>query len=124
MKITQVKIHLVREDKLKAYASIVFDDCFIVNDLKVIKGKNGYFISMPSKKRKNGTYKDIAHPLNTETRRWIEETILREYGKISGEEVERTARTKESGEVKKGESKSKDSLDAVEEKLNDSFWSV
>ncbi len=79
MNITQVKVFPVSEEKLKAYVSIVFDDCFLVSDLKVIQGPNGLFISMPSKRKKNGEFKDIAHPLNRETRERMERRILEEY---------------------------------------------
>ena len=79
MQITEVRVFPVDEEKLKAYASIVLDACFIVNDLKVIEGKRGLFISMPSRRRKRGGYRDVAHPLNNETRRMIEEHVLAEY---------------------------------------------
>jgi stage V sporulation protein G len=81
MDITQVKVFPVEEEKLKAYVSIVLDDCFLVSDLKVIHGPNGLFISMPSKRKKNGEFKDIAHPLNRETREMMERRILEEYGR-------------------------------------------
>jgi len=81
MKITDVKVFPVDEDKLKAYATITFDNCFIVRDLKVISGNKGYFIAMPSKKRKDGTFRDVAHPLNSETRKMIEEAVLEVYEK-------------------------------------------
>jgi stage V sporulation protein G len=80
--ITQVKVFPVAEEKLKAYVSIVLDDCFLVSDLKVIQGPNGLFISMPSKRKKNGEFKDIAHPLNRETRELMERRILDEYEKV------------------------------------------
>ena len=79
MNITQVKIFPVDEEKLKAFVSIVFDHCFMVNDIKVIQGKDGLFLSMPSRRKKSGEFKDVAHPLNNETRRQIEETVLSEY---------------------------------------------
>ncbi len=79
MKITDVKVFPVDEDKLKAYATITFDNCFIVRDLKVISGNKGYFIAMPSKKRKDGTFRDVAHPLNSETRQMIEDAVLEVY---------------------------------------------
>ena len=82
MNITQVKVFPVSEEKLKAYVSIVLDDCFLVSDLKVIQGPNGLFISMPSKRKKNGEFKDIAHPLNRETRERMERRILEEYDKV------------------------------------------
>lgn len=82
MTITQVKVFPVAEEKLKAYVSIVIDECFLVSDLKVIQGPNGLFISMPSKRKKNGEFKDIAHPLNRETRELMERRILAEYEKV------------------------------------------
>src|SRR5204862_4884421 len=82
MEITQVKVFPVEEEKLKAYVSIVLDDCFLVSDLKVIHGPNGIFISMPSKRKKNGEFKDIAHPLNRETRERMEKRILEEYDRV------------------------------------------
>jgi stage V sporulation protein G len=85
MEITQVRVFPVDEDKLKAFASIIFDDCFVVSDIKIIHGNNGMFISMPSKKRRNGTFRDIAHPLNNETRRRIEEKILSRYEEMMRE---------------------------------------
>ena len=82
MEITQVKVFPVEEEKLKAYVSIVLDDCFLVSDLKVIQGPNGLFISMPSKRKKNGEFKDVAHPLNRETRERMEKRILEEYERV------------------------------------------
>jgi stage V sporulation protein G len=79
MEITEVRVFPVNEEKLKAYATITFDRCFVVRDLKVIQGNNGLFVAMPSKKRKDGTFKDTAHPLNTETREKIESAVLAEY---------------------------------------------
>lgn len=80
MKITDVRIKLFeREDKLKAVASITIDECFVVHDIKVIDGKEGLFISMPSKKNPDGKHKDIAHPIKQETRAEIESLILEAY---------------------------------------------
>lgn len=79
MEITQIRVFPVDEEKLKAFVSIVFDDCFVISDIKIIQGNSGLFVSMPSKKRKNGTFRDIAHPLNNETRRRFEEQIIGEY---------------------------------------------
>lgn len=81
MEITEVRISLRNDEKLKAFATVTFDDCFIVRDLKVINGNNGLFIAMPSRKRRDGTFKDIAHPLNNETRKKIERRVLEEYQK-------------------------------------------
>ena len=79
MEITEVRIFPVNEEKLKAYVTITFDNCFVVRDLKVINGNTGLFIAMPAKRRKDGTFKDIAHPLNAETREMMEQRILVEY---------------------------------------------
>ena len=88
MNITQVKVFPVSEEKLKAYVSIVLDECFLVSDLKVIQGPNGLFISMPSKRKKNGEFKDVAHPLNRETRERMEKRILEEYERVKVESAE------------------------------------
>jgi stage V sporulation protein G len=79
MDITEVKVFPVDEEKLKAYVTITFDDSFIIRDLKIIRGKTGMFVAMPSKKTRDGTFKDIAHPLNSETRQSIEQVILDAY---------------------------------------------
>jgi len=79
MNITDVKIFLRPSDQLKAFANIVFDDAFIIKNIKIIEGKNGLFVAMPSQKGKNGEYRDIAHPLNTETRNEIEKLVLDAY---------------------------------------------
>ncbi len=82
MNITQVKVFPVREDKLKAFVSVVFDHSFMVNDIKVIQGKDGLFLSMPSRRKRNGEFKDVAHPLNNETRRTLEERVLAQYRQV------------------------------------------
>jgi stage V sporulation protein G len=79
MEITEIKVFPVNEDRLKAYVTITLDACFIVRDLKIINGNNGYFVAMPSKKRKDGTFRDIAHPLNTECRETMENAIMDAY---------------------------------------------
>ncbi len=79
MEITDVRIFPVNQDKLRAFVSIVLDNCFVIGDIKVINGSSGLFISMPSKRRKNGTFRDIAHPLNSETRKRIEDRVLARY---------------------------------------------
>jgi len=79
MEITDVKVIPVDDEKLKAFVSIVIDHCFVVTDIKVIHGPKGLFVSMPSKKRKDGTFKDIAHPLNNQTRQYLEERVLSVY---------------------------------------------
>ncbi len=84
MELTEVKVIPVQkgDDKLKAFVTIILDGCFIVRDLKVIQGGNGLFVAMPSRKRMDGTYVDIAHPLNSDTRHWIERIILEEYNRV------------------------------------------
>ena len=79
MNVTEVKVFPVNEHRLRAYAAITIDDCFLIRDLKVIQGENGLFVAMPSKKRKDGQFKDIAHPLNQETREKIEKAVFDEY---------------------------------------------
>jgi stage V sporulation protein G len=91
MEITEVKVFPIQEEKLKAFVSIVFDQCFMVNDIKIIQGRDGLFISMPSRKKKNGEFKDVAHPLNNETRRVIEEKVLAEYDRALEERGEAPA---------------------------------
>jgi stage V sporulation protein G len=76
MEITEVRISLRNEEKLKAFASITLDNCLVVRGLRVINGSNGYFVSMPSKRRRNGMYQDIFHPINNETRKLIEDKVL------------------------------------------------
>ena len=85
MEITEVRIRPVNENLVKAYASICFDDCFLVYDIKVIQGPTGLFISFPTKKLRDGTRWDIAFPANAETRRIIEQAILAEYEKVVGQ---------------------------------------
>jgi len=86
MEVTEVRVFPMQEDRLKAYVTITFDHCFVIRDLKVIQGDNGLFVAMPSKKRKDGTYRDTAHPLNSQTRQMIESKVLAEYNK----EVQKT----------------------------------
>ena len=86
MDITQVRVFPVDEQKLKAFVSVIFDDCFVVSDIKIIEGDQGLFVSMPSKKRRDGTFRDIAHPLNSDTRRRIESHIIEEYREVVGQD--------------------------------------
>jgi stage V sporulation protein G len=80
MEITEVRVFPVpNEERLKAYATITIDNVFLIRDLRVINGNTGLFVAMPSRKMKDGTFKDIAHPLNSETRERMEKIILAEY---------------------------------------------
>ena len=88
MEITDVRIRKVNaEGKMKAVVSVTFDNEFVVHDIKVIEGQNGLFIAMPSRKTPDGEFKDIAHPINTQTREKIQKSILEEYEKVKNEEV-------------------------------------
>ena len=89
MEVTEVRVFPVDEEKLKAYVTITIDNCFVIRDLKVIQGNNGLFVAMPSKKRKDGTFRDTAHPLNNETREMIESRILAAYEREIGKVEER-----------------------------------
>jgi stage V sporulation protein G len=84
MQITKVKIRPANEELVKAYASICFDDCFVVHDISVIEAPTGLSISFPTKQVSDGTHWDVAFPASTETRRTIERAILAEYAKVVG----------------------------------------
>lgn len=87
MNITDVRIRKLNADgKMKAIVSLTFDDEFVVHDIKIIEGQNGLFIAMPSRKMGEGDFRDIAHPLNSETRNRIKDTIFAEYEKMSDSE--------------------------------------
>ena len=80
MIITDVQIRkIVAEGKLKAYATVTFDDCFVLHNVKLIEGEKGIFVAMPSRRTKTGTYKDIAHPITPEFRSVLQEKILIAY---------------------------------------------
>ena len=82
MNITDVRIRKLREEgKMKAVVSLTFDDAFVVHDIKVIEGQNGLFVAMPSRKVGESDYRDIAHPINQETRTMIQDIIFAEYEK-------------------------------------------
>lgn len=79
MKITEVRITLRDDGKLRAFASITLDDSFVIRGLKVIEGNGGLFVAMPSRRRPDGTFQDIAHPINNETRDMLEREVLAVY---------------------------------------------
>lgn len=88
MKITDVRVRKIEKDgKMKAVVSITLDDVFVVHDIKVIDGDKGLFIAMPSKKTAEGEYRDIAHPINSETRDSIQKIILEAYEKALTEDA-------------------------------------
>ena len=86
MNITDVKVVKREANQLRGFATIIIEDAFVVKNIKIIQGKNGLFIAMPSYKLKNGEYKDVAHPLNTETRTQIEDMILAKYDEVLNQE--------------------------------------
>lgn len=87
MQITDVRIRKIATDgKMKAIVSVTFDNEFVVHDIKVIEGQNGLFIAMPSRKTPDGEFKDIAHPINTETREKIQSAILTAYEEAKEED--------------------------------------
>ena len=80
MQISEVRIRKVDGDgKLKAYVTVTFDDCFVVHNVKIIEGKSGLFIAMPSRKTSNGEYKDVAHPISPDFRNEMQTRILDEF---------------------------------------------
>ncbi len=80
MKITEVRAKRIDGDnRLVGIAAITIDNCFVVHELRIIEGKNGLFVAMPSRKMPNGEYKDVAHPINSETRAMIEQAVLETY---------------------------------------------
>lgn len=80
MEITDIRLIKVDgQNRLKAIAAITIDDCFVVHELRVIEGDSGLFVAMPSRKRSTGEYKDIAHPINQETRQMIENKVIEVY---------------------------------------------
>ena len=89
MQITDVRVRkITSQNRMKAIASVTFDDVFVVHDIKVIESDKGLFIAMPSRKTPNGEFKDIAHPINTETREEIQSAIIAKYNETDDAEVE------------------------------------
>ena len=90
MKITSVNVRITEKEnsRMKGIASIIIDDCFAVHDIRIIEGNEGLFIAMPSRKTPTGTYRDIAHPINSGTRERIQSTILARYQQALEEEPE------------------------------------
>lgn len=86
MEITEVRVNLQDEEVLKAFVSITLDDEFVVRGLKVIQGVEGRFVAMPARKKRDGTFQDIAHPINHETREYMESVILTEFDRAVAEQ--------------------------------------
>ncbi|MGQ9512329.1 septation regulator SpoVG [Thermodesulfitimonas sp.] len=80
MQITDVKVRKVlNEGRMKAVVSVTFDDAFVVHDIRVVEGKSGLFVAMPSRRRPNGDFRDVAHPITPDARRQLEEAVLSAY---------------------------------------------
>ena len=122
MEITDVRVFPIEDEKLCAYVSVVLDRCFMINDIKIIRGREGLFISMPSRKKRNGEFKDVAHPLNQETRRRFEERILSEYrARLEGGDGTGAP----AGAAPQESETSRRSLEDVErDHLDDAFWGM
>ena len=89
MQITEVTIHPIKEGLVRAHVNIVFDDCFMVEEIRVIEGPNGLFVSFSAKRQSDGTYIELAYPANAETRQLIQKVILAEYKKVVAESDEK-----------------------------------
>ena len=81
MEITEIRVTLRDEEKLRGFANVTFDNAFVIRGMKIIQGNNGYFVSMPSRKRPDGTHQDIAHPVNRDMRNALEKAVLEAYEK-------------------------------------------
>ena len=79
MEITEIRVTLRDEEKLRGFANVTFDNSFVIRGMKIIQGNKGYFVSMPSRKRPDGTHQDIAHPVNRDMRTLIEKKVLEAY---------------------------------------------
>lgn len=99
LNITDIRISpIANDDKLRAYAAIVLEGCFLVGDLRILEGEDGYFIAMPSRRKRDGSYKDIAYPLNNEAREFLERKVLEAFETATGKRA--IARAEESGVVR------------------------
>ena len=88
MEITEIRLTLRNEENHKAFANVTFDNAFVIRGLKIISGNKGLFISMPSKKRPDGTYQDIAHPVNSDMRRLLEKSVLEAYDRENSQDLD------------------------------------
>ncbi|MEK9146550.1 MAG: SpoVG family protein, partial [Elusimicrobiota bacterium] len=95
MQITEIRVHLREDDKLKAFVTVTFDNCFVVRNMKLVEGSKGLILCMPSRKLPNGTYKDIAHPISMEFRKFLEEKIMAAYQEELKKPSPKTSRTEE-----------------------------
>lgn len=122
MKVTEVRISPAKGGKIRAFASIVIDDCFIINDLRVIEGREKQlFVTMPARKARNGQMRDIAHPLNRETREDVEARVLEEYEIAVSNLAVPTTKSQKKGDTAGGSNV----LDRLAGKLfNEDYWTA
>ena len=113
MDITEVRVNLNKGGKVKAFAQVVLDGCFLLGDIRILEGKEGTVtVAMPSRRLRNGSYRDIAHPLNTDTRRRFDEAVLHEYQRV----------LEEQGDPNDGEGGSSRAQQIASRLLSDQFW--
>ena len=113
MDITEVRVNLNKGGKVKAFAQVIFDGCFLLGDIRILEGKEGTVtVAMPSRRLRNGSYRDIAHPLNTETRRRFDEAVLREYERV----------LEEQGDPNDGKDGASRAQQIASRLLSDQFW--
>lgn len=105
MKITEIRIQLMGEERLKAFASVTFDDSFVVRNMKIVQGGKGVFLCMPSRKLPDGSHKDMVHPINQDFRKYLEENIIKAY-------QEELAKKPSSGISSEPEDKGPDTIEA------------
>lgn len=98
MQITEIKVYPVNEEKLKAYVTVTFDSCFVVRDLKVIQGNNRLFVAMPSRRMKDGSFRDVVHPSNSDMRDALEKAIFEEYNQTLNSPSAGTRKVEAEGE--------------------------
>ena len=122
MEITEVRVFPRNEEKLKAYVTITFDNCFVVRNLKVIQGQSGLFVAMPSRKMADGSHKDVAHPVNNETRKIIEEKVLNAYQeKLKDPKAFNSEKNNNSGEFVEEEKKEPEQTISTNDFKNTNF---
>lgn len=86
MKITDIRVVLHDDEKLRAFVSITLDNAFVIRGLKIIRGSKGLFVAMPNRRRPDGSFQDIAHPIHSTARQWLEKAVLNEYEHVLGGE--------------------------------------
>jgi stage V sporulation protein G len=117
MNITNVHVRLIqKEGRVKAIAAVTLDDRFVVHDIRVIEGNDGLFVAMPSRRLQNGEFRDIAHPINVETRKLFEDAILEQYEvALTEEPAEENTEIEETETVGQNSDEAVDDVDSVQE---------